>query len=151
MRDASWAHIDAARAFEDRGDLEAARAEYQKAAGFDPSNHRTIERVAAIDRELRARVEAGPTGSPGTPGGDGPGGLAASERLRLQFTDASLKDVLEFIGEAAGIQVMYDAQFQDRPVTVKLEGVTVEQALDVILRANGLFYKVVAPRDVLVR
>jgi tetratricopeptide (TPR) repeat protein len=149
MRDASWAHIDAARGLEDRGALEAARAEYQKAEGFDPSNRRTIERLATIDRELRSRLEGKPAGPLATPPGRGraPVGLSSAERLRLQFTDASLREVLDFIGEAAGIHVVYDAQFQDRRVTVKLDDATVEHALDIILRANGLSYKIIAPSD----
>jgi general secretion pathway protein D len=68
----------------------------------------------------------------------------------LRFTNASLKDVLAFIGTQTGINVTYDREVQDRPVTVQLDGVTLEQALNQIMAMNQLSYKVVSDRSIFV-
>ena len=54
---------------------------------------------------------------------------ASQEPLRIRFVDANLKDILDFIGNATNINVVYDSQFQDRPYSVQLDGVTIEEAL----------------------
>ena len=75
---------------------------------------------------------------------------SSQEQLHIQFRDASLKDILEFIGNATGINMVYDQQFQDRSYSVQLDGVTIEEALNLILTANGYFYKVLQPRSIVV-
>ena len=75
---------------------------------------------------------------------------ASRELLSIRFVDASLRDILDFIGNATGINVIYDSQFQDRLYSVALDDVTIEEALDLILTANGYFYKVLSPRSVAV-
>ncbi len=150
---ASWRHIDAARAFQAHDELAAALAAYQKASEYDPSNSQTLDRLAAIEREIRDRSEP----SVARPQVEAPSTLgtqpplldpASQEPLRIRFVDASLKDILDFIGNATGINVVYDSQFQDRPYSVQLDGVTIEEALDLILTANGYFYKVLSPRTI---
>ena len=64
----------------------------------------------------------------------------------IRFQQASLRDIFNFIGEATGINVTYDSTYQDRVYTVNLVEVTLEQALQQIVSANGLFYKVMNPR-----
>ena len=74
----------------------------------------------------------------------------SDEPLMVQFTDASLRDILDFIGDFTGINVTFDAQFQDQPFTVELDGVTIVEALDQILTANQSFYKVLNDRTLIV-
>ena len=150
---AIWGHLDIARELEAGDELTAAQAEYQQALTYDPSNGRAIDRLTAIEREIRERKTASlprrhavaPVGlQPLTPLLD----PSSQEPLHIQFRDASLKDILNFIGDAAGIAVVYDEQFQDRSYSVQLDGVTLEEALDVILTANQYFYKVLYPRAI---
>ena len=58
MVNASRGHIDAARAFEEQQELSAALREYREAAEFDPSNSEVAARAAALDRTIRAQLEA---------------------------------------------------------------------------------------------
>ena len=51
--------------------------------------------------------------------------------------NASLRDILNFIGTATGINVTYDSQYHDKAYTVRLEDVTLEQALQQIMTANS--------------
>jgi general secretion pathway protein D len=75
---------------------------------------------------------------------------ASRAPLQVRFTNASLKEVLNFVGTTAGINVTYDQQFVDKPVTIDLADVTFEQALNQIMRANALFYKVLDERTIMI-
>ncbi len=145
---ASRRHLDAAQALEARDQLPGALAEYRQASEYDPSNSYTLDRLAAIEREIRDR--RGPHPEAPVRRAESPPLLdpAAQEPLSIRFVDASLKDILDFIGNATGINVIYDSQFQDRSYSVELDGVTIEEALDLILSANGYFYKVLSPRTI---
>ncbi len=152
---ASWVHLAAARDLEARDELAAALAEYQKASGYDPSNSHTTDRLAAIEREIPDRLEASLPRLPV----EAPAGLetqpplldpSSREPLRIRFTDASLRNIPDFIGDATGINVIYDQQFQDRSYSVQLDSVTIEEALELILTANQYFYKVLNPRSIVI-
>ncbi len=152
---AIWGHLDTARDLEARDELTAALAEYREALTYAPSNGRANDRLTAIEREIRERKTASlprhhavaPVGLQPLPPSLDP---SSPEPLHIQFRDASLKDILDFIGNATGINVIYDQQFQDRSYSVQLDGVTIEEALDFILTANGYFYKVLQPRSIIV-
>ncbi len=62
---------------------------------------------------------------------------SSRDPLNLRFANTSLRDLLNFIGSATGINVTYDRDFQDRSVTVQLEGVTLEQALQQVMRLES--------------
>jgi general secretion pathway protein D len=70
--------------------------------------------------------------------------------IRFQINQGSIRDVLGFISTATGINVTYDSTFQDRPITINLNGVPLEQALNTIMSSNGLFYSVLDPTTIVV-
>jgi len=158
MQQAAAFHVQRARAFETEGRPDEALREYRKASEFDPSNRSIASRAGELDRELRDRLEAArprpaieqmreqvrrssqePTLNP-----------TSRDPLNLRFASASLRDVLNFIGTATGINVTYDRDFQDRSVTVQLEGVTLEQALQQVMLSNQIFFKVLNERTIIV-
>ena len=158
MRNASRAHLAFARESEANGDLANAVREYRLAAEFDPGNTQVAGKARELERALRDRAEAAQPRAPIEamrerarqeiqPPLLDPTSL---EPLRLQFTDAGLRDILDFIGNATGINVTYDQQFQDRVYSVRLDSVTIEQALDQILTANQYFYKITSQRSLIV-
>src|SRR5215470_3691662 len=155
---ASRAHLEKARAFEEKDQLEAALGEYRAASEYDPSNRLATAKIAALDRTIRERIEAArpppaiqQMRERARAASAPPALINPNEILsRLQFTNASLKDVLAFIGSQTGINVTYDREVQDRPTTVQLDGVTLEQALNQIMTMNGLSYKVLSERSIFV-
>jgi type II secretory pathway component GspD/PulD (secretin) len=158
MLNASRAHQTRAKDFEASGQLDAALLEYRKAAEFDPTNRLLASKVAELERVIRERVEAArprpqieqlrervrqaspePILSPTAP-------LPA-----LRFTDARIRDILNFIGSSTGINVLYDQGAPvDKPYSIELSDATIEQALNQIMTANQLFYKVINERTILV-
>jgi len=158
MLAAAQMFIARARAFEAADQPEDAVRAYRKALEYEPSNRPVAQRAAELDRMIRDRLEAAaprpeieklreqarrqsvePILNP-----------SSRDPLSIRFTNAGIRDVLNFIGNATGINVTYDRDFQDRSITLTLEGVTLEQALRQIMIANQLFYKVLDERTIIV-
>src|SRR3989442_899393 len=75
---------------------------------------------------------------------------ASREPLNFRFNNISVKDILTTIGSVSGINISYDREVQDRPATVQLDMVTLEQALNQIMTMNQLSYKVLSDRSIFV-
>jgi type II secretory pathway component GspD/PulD (secretin) len=151
-------HVDRARKAEADGKLDEALREYRKALEYDATNRELSSKAALVERSLRERIEAAqpkpeieklreqarqqsaePLLSP-----------TSREPLNMQFTNASIRDVLNAIAAASGINITYDRDFQDRAVSIKLDGVTLEEGLQQIMITNQLFYKLLNERTILV-
>ena len=158
MQTASRAHIERAHDYEKQDQLEAALGEYKAASEYDPSNRLSTSKVAELDRVIRDRIEAArpkpaiqalreraraasaePILNP-----------ASREPLNFHFNNVSLRDILNAIGAAHGISVSFDREFADRPATVNLDGVALEQALNQIMTMNQLSYKVLGDKSIFV-
>ena len=68
----------------------------------------------------------------------------------VNFNNASVREILQFIGQATGINVLFDRDFVDRQTSINVEGVTLEQALQQLMLTNQLFYKVLNDRTIIV-
>ena len=158
MQGAAAVHVSRAREHDSREELPEALVEYRRASQFDPTNGQLIAIVASLERRIRSLVESSRPPSAmellreqarvdSEPPLLDP---SSGEFLGFQFNNASLRDILDFIGNATGINVTYDQQFQDRMYTVQLEEVTIEEALNQILNANQHFYKVLNTRSVII-
>jgi general secretion pathway protein D len=160
MLNASAAHLAQARDLEAKDDLAGALREYRKANEFDPGNRQLAAKAADVERTLRKRIEASRPKPPiedlrekaRRRTGEPLLNPASREPLKIKFANANIKDILNFIGNAAGINVTYDSAFRadQMSYSVDVDGVTLEQALAQIMLANGLFYKVVNERTILV-
>ncbi len=154
----SGMYVERGRQFEEANQLDEALRAYRKAQEFEPSNRQLAAKAAQIERTLRDRIEAAtprpeierlreqasrrtvePILSPTNP-----------EPLIVNFVNTSLRDILNFIGNYTGINVTFDRDFQDRSITLKLEGLSLEQALQQIMIANQLFYRVLNDRTIIV-
>ena len=151
-------YAERGRQFEAAGQLEEALRAYRKAQEFEPSNRQLSAKAAQLERTLRDRLEAAaprpdierlrqqarratpePILNPSNP-----------EPLIVNFVNTSIRDILTFVGNYSGINVTFDRDFQDRTITLKLEGVSLEQALQQIMIANQLFYRVLNDRTIIV-
>src|SRR5262249_51298595 len=143
-----------------RDDLEGALAEYRKALEIVSTDRLVQSKVAELERTIRERVEATRpkpridvlrTEARGL---NQPPLLNPGSREPLRITlgaSLRLRDILNFIGRASGININYDAQFVDKPYgPVNLDGVTVEEALNQVLSANQYYYKVTNPKTILI-
>ncbi|MBA3885646.1 MAG: hypothetical protein H0X67_07925 [Acidobacteria bacterium] len=158
MQTASREHISRARELEAQDLLDAALMEYRRALDLDGSNRLAAARVVELEKIIRDRIEAARPRPQierlrEQARTQGPVLLDPTSQApipKINFTNASLRDILNFLGASAGINITYDRTFQDVPYTVSLEDVTFEEALQQIMTANNLFYKVLNPRTVIV-
>ena len=81
---------------------------------------------------------------------DGQPLLSASKPLNIRFSKAHVRDVLRFFAKPTGLNISYDAGVPDRVITIELDGVTSQQALDDIMAVGQLSYKVLDDRSILV-
>ena len=157
MISASSDHLDRARVAEARGQLDEALREYRRASEFDPPNRQVASKVLELERTIRDQIEASRPRPTAQQMRDAARAGAAPPLFNfntivqpIQFQQASLRDILNAIGEATGINVTYDSTYQDRVYSVKVAEVTLEQALNQIVSANQLFFKVMNPKTIMV-
>jgi Flp pilus assembly secretin CpaC len=150
-------HADRGRKAEAAGQLDEALREYRRSAELDASNRQVVAKAGELEQIIRERIEAArprpqierlreearrvspePLLTPTSPLGP------------VRFFNANARDVLNFIGESTGINVIFDRDFVDRPITIDVEGVTLEEALQQIMVTNQMFYKVLNDRTILV-
>ena len=156
MQTAAQEHISRARELEAKDQPDMALMEYRRAVELDSTNRSAAAKVIELEKAIRDKIEASRPKPPidklreqaramGQPV------INLQERLpKLSFNNASLKGILDFIGTSAGINVTYESTYRDVPYTINLEDVTVEQALQQIMLANALFYKVVNAKTIMV-
>ena len=158
MLSASTQHLDAARLAEARLQLEEALREYRRASELDPPNRMLASKVAEIEHKIRDQVEATARSRSTleqmreTARRSGPPPLFNLNTVlpAIRLSDTSLKTILNAIASAAGINVQYDTSVTDRPFSVTLENSTLQDALNQVLLANGMFFKVLNPRTIIV-
>jgi len=150
--EAAQAHVTQGQKLRDKGELQMAIAEFEKAAAIDPASviatqelRRTLEMLAARQGQP---PPAPPEALPEVPQLlDRPPELAplSREPINLRMTNDA-RIIFETIAKLAGITVIFDADFQAaaRRISTELTNVTLEQALDVVALQSKTFWKPVA-------
>jgi general secretion pathway protein D len=142
---ASLSHLQKARNLAAQGKTDEALEAYAKALQYDPLN-----RLAA--REALALTEEKPTEQMERPSLlEPPVRLQTpEEKLRLKFAEASLRSVFQALGRHTGVNVLYDEQFRDTPVTIDLTDLTVEDAVLQLCLATRNHYRIIDPKTVII-
>lgn len=159
--EAAQMHVDRGHKLRDQGLLEPAAAEFEKALAIDPSSfvaeqelRRTLEMIVA-QREADAQAsQQQRRGAPLVPLERIPAGppqLQPVSRapLNLQLTEDARR-VYQTIGRLAGVNVIFDPDFQPRRLTVELKEATLEQALDIVALMTKTFWKPVTQNTIMV-
>lgn len=159
--EAAQMHVDRGHKLRDQGLLEPAAAEFEKALAIDPSSfvaeqelRRTLELlVARRQAEAKAAEQRRPGPSQVSLAAipEGPPELrpVSREPVNLRMTEDA-KRIYESIGKLAGVNVVFDPDFQPRRVTVELANATLEQALDIVGLMTKTFWKPVTPNTIIV-
>ena len=161
LENAALRHLEKGRIAEARDRLDEALREYRRASDYDPLNGEIAAKMDQVNRTIAERVEAArpkppiqqmreqarqttaePTLNP-----------ASRQPLDITFNPTPVRTILDFIAKSTGINITYDRDTLrqvDQPYSVELHGVTLEQALNQIMMANQLFYKVLDPHTIIV-
>jgi general secretion pathway protein D len=157
---ASQVHFTRARRLAATGKYELALAEFELAAELNPSDSQIDEELRQTRNTLRAKVAVSREGKTELetiierardlppPGLDLPQGVKMP--ASLTFRDASSRDVFTGIARLANISLIFDTAFRDSPITVDLRNATLDDALNTVAGATRTFFRVTAPRTVVV-
>jgi general secretion pathway protein D len=142
----------------DQGKLQEALADFQKAALIDPSLFSAQQELKKTlqminDRENPPPQAAGPPGSLERKirEAGGPVELApiSNTPLTIKATDDS-KVIYETIGKIAGINVLFDPDYTSRRIKVELNGVTLQDALEITALESKTFWRPVTSNTIFV-
>ncbi|MBL8013295.1 MAG: secretin and TonB N-terminal domain-containing protein, partial [Candidatus Omnitrophica bacterium] len=73
-----------------------------------------------------------------------------SKRISMDFKDAALEDVLKIFSQQSGMNFIAASELNNKKVTLFLDNIPVEEALEKILSANGLEYEMQPGSDIFV-
>jgi general secretion pathway protein D len=144
---ASNEHTNTARRLTARGLYKEALDEYRLALDLTPGSPALESEM----KDLEARRQAGRPPSldemkertrerslPGLSLGSG-----GREPLGLAFRGVSLREAYQALGKAAGVNFVFDPQFQDQTISLDLRDVPFDQALNALGTTGRTFYRVV--------
>lgn len=133
--------------------LEAALAEYQLAINYDATNQmaamemenclKALKKAQEKERQeksalvkMKKEVEKKyPLISVLKP--------SSKTKIDLKFSEESLKNIITTLGKIAGINIIFDKDIRDDKFSIEFHNVTFREALEQILAANTLFYKII--------
>jgi general secretion pathway protein D len=157
---ASQDHFNKGRRFAATGKFDFALAEFEVAAELNPGNGEIDDELRSTRNKLRAKVAVSREGKTELetiierardlppPGLDLPQGVRMP--ASLTFRDASSRDVFTGIARLANISLIFDTAFRESPVTVDLRNATLDDALNTVAGATRTFFRVTAPKTVVV-
>jgi len=146
-------HIKRGLDFRKKGELQAAAGEFQRALSIDPASS-----IAEQELNKTAEMIAEKNQPSGTPEPTGETPLASKppqlkplphEPINLKMSNDA-KIVFDTIGKVAGLTMIYDPDFPARRITVDLNNVTLEQALEIASLESKAFVKPVTENTLFV-
>jgi len=155
--EAGAAHVQKGLKLRDKGDLQGAVSEFQRAQIMDPSStaadqelKRTLGMIA--EKAQASEVPDQPLMENGQPGlASAPPELKPLSRAPINLRMSNdIKVVFDTIGKLAGLTVIYDPDLQARRISVDLSNVTLEQALDIVSLQSKGFWKPVTENIIMI-
>lgn len=158
---AAQVHIHKGYKLRDKGDLQGAISEFQRAQILDPSSmvadqelKRTIDDLTEKTRAtaIEEAVPDSPTAAAGSPMmAAAPPELKPLSRAPINLKMSNdAKIVYETIGKLAGLTVIYDPDLQPKRISTELNNVTLEQALDIVSLESKAFWKPVTENIIMI-
>ena len=150
-------HVRAGLKLREKGDLQGAVSEFQRAQVFDPSStaadqelKKTLQMIA--DQAATNQVGEQPLMENGQPVlASQPPELKPLSRAPINLRMSNdIKVVYDTIGKLAGLTVIYDPDLQARRIAVDLNNVTLEQALDIVSLQSKAFWKPVTENIIMI-
>src|SRR6266496_431689 len=156
---AGASHVKRSQLLRDSGKLDEALAEFQKAVEVDPSSPIAQQEIRRTQQMIDAAQAPGPMAAAPAPSGlqqrvqeaQGPVELAAISNIpiTLKLTEDT-KVIYETVGKLAGINVLFDPDYTSRRVKIELNGITLEDALEVVSFETKTFWRPVTPNTIFV-
>ena len=156
---ASSAHITQGRKLFQSGDTQGALAEFLHAAAIDPGNEAAQQEVARVREKGEGEVapsseaaipelagEQAELDSIGAPTQLKP---VSNEPLTLHMTEDT-KVIYQAVGKAAGVNILFDPDFNSKRISVELTGVSLLDALRIVGTMSNTFWRPVTSNTIFV-
>ncbi|HXU45792.1 MAG TPA: hypothetical protein VN783_09710 [Thermoanaerobaculia bacterium] len=154
---ASQDHFRKGREFKSAGILDRALIELQQAVQLDPTNQYAQAELEGVRRAIAAQNHETPTieelkaKSRGTRPQPPELNPRSNQAISLDFPQpVSIFDIYRALAKAYGINVLFDPNLKDQDIAIQLKDVTAKDALEVLMRSAGHFYKVLDNETVLI-
>ncbi len=161
--EAAAVKIKRAQKLREQGKLQEAIVLFQQAAAIDPSNDLALQEIRRTqqmlqkdsgggkgpsskredDDPLRKRLE-----SAGSPIELAP--ISNIPLTNLEFSSEDTKVIYETIGKLAAINVLFDPDYTSRRLPMKLQKVSLMEALDIVALESRTFWRPVTPNTIFV-
>jgi general secretion pathway protein D len=156
---AAASHVHRGQLLREAGRLEEALAEFQKAAEIDPSSAIAKQEIQVTNQMIQQAKAPAPQGAVHQPSAlekrlqeaSGPVELGAIPNvpINLKITEDT-KVIYETIGKLAGINVLFDPDYNSRRIKVELNSVSLEDALQIVAMESKTFWRAVTPNTIFV-
>jgi len=155
--EAGQEHLVQGRKLRDKGDLQGALAQFQRAQVYDPSSSvadqetkKTLDLIAErATSEAQAEEPVIENGGPVM--ATAPPEIKPLSRAPINLKMSNdLKVVFDTIGKLAGLTVIYDPDLQQKRISTELNNVTLEQALDITCLESKTFWKPVTENIIMI-
>jgi general secretion pathway protein D len=155
---ASGMHMSKGRRLLAGGDEQGALGEFLHAAEVDPGNESAQQEIAKLREKAAQTVSSGESAVPEAAGTqaelDSIGSPVelkpiSNEPLTLHMTEDA-KTVYQAVGKAAGINVLFDPDYNSKRVQVDLNNMTLLDALRVVGTMSNTFWHPVTPNTIFV-
>jgi general secretion pathway protein D len=155
---ASAAHISKGRSLFQAGDIQGALAEFLHANEIDPSNEEAQQEIAKVRQKQGQSIapsematpqladEQAELGAIGPPASLKP---VSSEPLTLHMTEDA-KIIYQAIGKAAGVNVLFDPDYNSKRIQVDLNNVTLMDALRIVGTMSNTFWRPITDNTIFV-
>jgi general secretion pathway protein D len=157
---AAASHVHRGQLLRDAGKLEDALAEFKTATEIDPSSFVAQQEMQRTQKMIDVVKAGGPKAEvpPSTPmlerqltEAQGPVQMApiSNVPITLKVTEDT-KVIYETVGKLAGINVLFDPDYTSRRIRIELNGVTLEDALQIIALESKTFWRPVTPNTIFI-
>ncbi len=156
---ASQAHFEKGQEFEKAGVTERAMIEYQQAVQLDPTNQYALSQLEHVRQAYAAQranrdsstidqLKKKTRGTRPQPPVLNP---RSDKPIDMEFPEpVSIMQIYRALGQAFGINVLFDPNLKDQEIGIELKQVTAQSALETLMRAGNHFYKVIDEHTIII-
>jgi general secretion pathway protein D len=156
---AGASHVHRGQLLREAGKMEEALAEFQKAVEIDPSSSIARQEIKRTQRMMdeasspvpRASAPKSNSLSKRVENAAGPVDLTPISNVPITIkATQDTKGLYETVGKLAGINVLFDPDYTSRRIAIELNGVSLEDALEIISLESKTFWRTVTPNTIFV-
>jgi len=154
---ASQIHFENGKKLHQAKQYPGAILEYQIAVQLDPTNQFAAQELDKAQKEYelirKSETEIEKAKEEAKKAKAQPPKLNPKSKKPMSFSfpkPTEFMDICKAIGKGFGFNVIFDPQMKEKKITIELQDVTPEGALEALMQSGGTFYKVLDPSTIII-